>query len=131
MLGPIFDQMLGNYETTVHMPSIFRGQHSSSVFTFDYRNTRSPYIGSGYIDIYFLGELNYGLHRDECTMEPDYMDFINSATFSQLVVSESAASCFMNSWARSHVGKFNLDEDKINLLLETDWIKFNTTAIGT
>lgn len=25
MLGPIFDQMLGNYETTVHMPSIFRG----------------------------------------------------------------------------------------------------------
>jgi len=88
--------MLGNYETTVTLPSIWRGQESESLFTFDYRNTRSPYIGNGYIDMYFLGELNYGVSRDQCTMEPEYMDFVNAATFSQLVISESAASCFMN-----------------------------------
>lgn len=82
MLGPLIDQALGNYEITVNTPSIFRGQDTSSVFSFDYRNTRSPYIGNGYIDVYFLGELNYGVHRDECTIEADYMDFVNSATFS-------------------------------------------------
>ena len=64
MLGPLFDQALGNYEITVNMPSIFRGQHTASTFTFDYRNTRSPWIGNGYIDIFFLGELNHGLNRD-------------------------------------------------------------------
>lgn len=74
--------MLGNYETTVTLPSIWRGQETESLFTFDYRNTRSPYIGNGYIDMYFLGELNYGVSRDQCTMEPEYMDFVNAATFS-------------------------------------------------
>jgi hypothetical protein len=101
------------------------------MFTFDYRNTRSPYIGNGYIDIYFLGELTEDLTRNQCVMEPDYMDFINSATFSQLVVSESAASCFMNTWAGSDIGRFELDEERINLLFETNDLKFNTTAIGT
>lgn len=123
--------MLGNYETTVTLPSIWRGQETQSLFTFDYRNTRNPYIGNGYIDMYFLGELNYGVSRDQCTMEPEYMDFVNSATFSQLVISESAASCFMNSWAKSHIGKFDLTEDKLNMMFETDYIKLNTTAVGT
>jgi len=118
MLGPLMDQALGNYEITVNTPSIFRGQDTSSVFSFDYRNTRSPYIGNGYIDVYFLGELNYGVHRDECKIEADYMDFVNSATFSQLVVSESAASCWMNEWAKSSIAKFDLDDEKVNLILE-------------
>lgn len=99
MLGPLIDQALSNYEITVNMPTIFRGQNTVSTFTFDYRNTMSPYIGDGYIDLFFLGQLNYGIHRDNCKLEADWMDFINSNTFSQLVVSESAASCWMNQWA--------------------------------
>ena len=37
----------------------------------------------------------------------------------------------MNSWAKSHIGKFDLNEEKLNLMFETDNIKFNTTAIAT
>jgi hypothetical protein len=69
--------------------------------------------------------------RDQCTIEPDYMDFLNSETFSQLVISESAASCFMNTWAGSNIGKFDLDEEKINLLFEMDDLKFDTSAISS
>lgn len=129
MLGPLFDQALSNYQMTVNMPSIFRGQHTVSTFTFDYRNTRSPYIGDGFIDIYFLGELNYGIHRDQCQIEADWMDFVNSQTFSQLVISESAASCWMNQWAQSSIGKFDLDEERVNLLFEQNGtIKFSSTS---
>lgn len=63
-------------------------------------------------------------------MDADYMDFVNSATFSQLVVSESAASCWMNQWAASSIGKFDLDDEKVNLILEQDWIKLTTTSIA-
>jgi len=80
MMGPILDKMLGHYVTQVTLPSPFPGQSSEATFDFDFRNTRSPFIGEGYIDLYFLGEL---IHQDEgCVLEPDYMDFINSDTFS-------------------------------------------------
>jgi len=58
------------------------------------------------------------------------MDFVSSSTFSQLVVSESAASCWMNQWAKSSIGKFDLDETRINLLLETDWIKLTSSTMS-
>ena len=111
MGGPLLDDMLNHYQTHVIVPSPFAGQDTSSIFTFDFKNTRSPYIGDGYIDLYFLGELLYrpwgikdgehGSTFEACTLEPDYMSFMNSETFSQLVFSESAASCMLNSFSQA------------------------------
>jgi hypothetical protein len=91
MMGPIADKMLNHYHTEHTIKSPFPGQDTEATFDFDFRNTRSPFIGEGYMDMYILGELTY--ENNTCTLEPDYMDFIHSDTFSQLVISESAASC--------------------------------------
>jgi len=128
MMGPILDKALGHYRTNITLPSPLPGQNTAATFDFDFRNTRSPFIGDGYIDLYFLGEL---LHNDKnCTMEPDYMDFINSDTFSQLVVSESAATCAANTMASSSIGMIDLDTDSLRTLLKLPNFHFNTTTVA-
>jgi len=93
MGGPILDEMLNHYQSHVMVPSPFAGQGTRSIFTFDFKNTRSPYIGDGYIDMYILGELLYrpwgnfddgehGSTFDPCVLEPDFMTFMNSESFS-------------------------------------------------
>lgn len=64
-----------------------------------------------------------------CTIEPEDMDFINSNTFSQLVVSESAATCIANSMAKSRIGRTLLDKDRINKAFKTTGIPFDTTSM--
>jgi len=64
-----------------------------------------------------------------CTIEPDYMDFVNSNTFSQLVISESAASCIANSMANSKIGKTYLDKQAINKAFKTTNLEFDTTSM--
>lgn len=59
MMGPIMDQALNHYSTAVVLQSPFAGQISEAAFNFDFRNTQSPFIGQGYMDMYFLGELTY------------------------------------------------------------------------
>ena len=72
------------------------------------------------MDMYFLGELNYrpsknlnegdhGFNSKKCVLEPDYMSFTNSDTFSQLVVTESAFSCMMNSFSQSPIGRLHMN----------------------
>jgi hypothetical protein len=67
------------------------------------------------MDSYILGELTYkpsgeltktdhGYAAGNCTLEPDVMSFMNSDTFSQLVITESAFSCMMNSFSQSPIG---------------------------
>ena len=107
MMGPVVDKMLGHYKTEITLPSPYPGQNTEATFEFDFRNTKSPYIGDGYIDLFFLGEIIHPGH--ECTIEPDYMDFINSETFSQLVISESAAKCMANTIAASPIGVVHMN----------------------
>jgi hypothetical protein len=94
MLGPIMDEMFNHYRLQLHLPSPLLGQGTVAPFTFDYRSVRSPEIQDGYIDLHILGELYHNNY--ECELQPDPMNFINSAVFSQLVVSESAATCIAN-----------------------------------
>ena len=93
MMGPIMDKALNHYQTGVILRSPFPGQSTEGIFYFDFRNTQSPFIGEGYLDSYFLGELMYNPHPDlkegdhgfnaaACNLEPDYMSFMNSDTFS-------------------------------------------------
>ena len=141
MMGPIMDEALNHYHTRIVLQSPFPGQHSKAAFDFDFRNTQSPFIGAGYMDMYILGELTYkpskhliegehGYTSQVCTLDPDYMSFMNSETFSQLVITESAFSCMMNSISQSPIGRLHLNSETLNQLFETDEIMFNSTTIA-
>jgi hypothetical protein len=49
-------------------------------FSLDYRQTSSPYIGNGFADFYFNGEIGY--KGEGCEIEHDYMDFMSNEVFS-------------------------------------------------
>lgn len=127
MLGPVLDEMLNHYKMEIELVHPLEGQGTYDRFTLDYRNTHSPNIAEGYGDFFFLGELMH--HNHECVIEPDYMDFMNSNTFSQLVISESAASCIANSMANSVIGRTFLDKDRINKAFKTKGLEFDTTSL--
>lgn len=114
------DDFLNHYMFPFTFPSMIRGQNTEDQFILDLRNTQSPYIGNGYIDLYFSGELIYGEH--DCTLVADDLNFRTTCydenqyfcdTASQLVVSESAASCIANNWARSNIGHVFLDSNTV------------------
>ena len=130
MMGPIMDKALNHYHTGVVLMSPFEGQTTKATFDFDFRNTQSPFIGEGYMDSYILGELTYkpnsnlkaGVHgftSSSCTLDPDYMSFMNSDTFSQIVITESAFSCMMNSVSQSPIGQIHLDSHTMNKMFGT------------
>lgn len=80
------------------------------------------------MDLFFLGEL---LHEGAgCELEPDYMDFLNSDTFSQLVVSESVGTCILNTMASSPIGFLDLNTETLSTLLNLDDFIFNSTTIA-
>ena len=58
------------------------------------------------------------------------MDFVNSETFSQLVVSESAAKCMANTMAASPIGFIQLDTVSMRNLLRLNDFKFDTTTVA-
>merc|ERR1711934_1898 len=105
------------------------GQNTWDIFTLDFRNTQSPYIGDGYIDFFLSGELIYA--GNNCTLEADNLEFSASgATMSQLVVSESAASCILNNMARSRLGHITLNSQTISDLWMTPDMKLDSSSLG-
>jgi len=127
MLGPVLDKIFDDYKFSLRLPSPWNGQDSSGRFTFDYRNVKSPYIGDGYIEFYIFGELVHADHR--CALVPDEMTFINSEKFSQFVVSESAATCTLNNFMASPIGRIELNTDKVNQLFYRDDLRLDTDFI--
>lgn len=49
-----------------------------------------------------------------CAYDHDFFDFMDATTFSQLVISETAASCALNNIAKTPVGKLYFNEEKMN-----------------
>ena len=95
-LGPIMTSFLNNYQLNLMVPAYFPGaQDASAMFTIDYRNTIDPYIGEGWIDLFFLGEYIY--EGKGCDLEHDEMDFMGDidTAYSQLMISESAMTCIL------------------------------------
>ena len=58
------------------------------------------------------------------------MGFMNTKTASQLVISESAATCIANSMANSAIGRTFLDKKRINKMFESNDLEFDTTSIA-
>lgn len=67
MAGPILDSFLNHYHFDFYIWSPFKGQDKYSIMSFDYRNTRDPYIGEGFLEFYYVGELAYhSLDNSKC-----------------------------------------------------------------
>lgn len=132
MLGPVMDGFLNHYQFPFAWPSMVRGQNTYDFFTLDFRNVKSPKITEGQVDFFLSGELLY--KGEECSLEPDNLDFIgasNSSAPSQVVISESAASCFANQIAKSKIGKITLDKEKVNKFWGTgNALSFNTSSLS-
>lgn len=92
------------------------GQNEYSLMSFDYRNTRSPYIGDGYIEFYYVGELAKGyLETSRCKMSDiKPMNFMAHETYSQWVISDEAGSCFANALAEASIGTISLTGKKLS-----------------
>jgi len=89
MLGPVIDAFLNHYKWDFYMQSPFVGSEEYTILELDYRNTQTPYIGDGFVNFYFSGELLYD--GTGCPgMEHDYMVFSDKSelgSFSQWAVS--------------------------------------------
>jgi len=129
MMGPVMDSFLNHYMFPFAFPSLVRGQNSWDIFTLDFRNTQSPYIGDGWIDFFISGEMIYG--GEGCTLEPDNIQFSegNKNTMSQLVVSESAATCMANQAAKSHLGQIALNQKTVSDLWAIPGMNFTSTSL--
>jgi hypothetical protein len=130
MLGPVMDGFLNHYKFPFAWPSMVRGQNTWDFFNLDFRNVKSPIISEGQIDFFASGELLY--KGEDCDIEPDNIDFIeDSHTASQIVISESAASCWANQLAKSRIGKVKMDKALNNKFWGTgNQLNFNTTSLA-
>ena len=75
-----------------------------------------------------VGEVMYGYSA--CALEPANFDFMQAEVYSQVVMTESAASCFFNSVAASPIGSFNLNQNKTNMLFNVTDIATDTSAMA-
>jgi hypothetical protein len=129
MAGPVLTTFLNDYKFPLTgIPSPFHGQNTAANFELDYRNTVDPFLGEGWMDTYFLGEILYG--GQGCDLEPDFFDFMDDQEFSQLVISESATTCGLNNIARSPIGKLDLNEQRLNQFFGVNNLKFDTTSFA-
>merc|ERR1711907_596999 len=81
------------------------------------------------IDFFISGEMIYG--GNNCTLEADNLEFsVAGSTMSQIVISESAASCIANNVARSHLGHITLNQQTVKELWGEPDLEFTTTTLG-
>ena len=73
MMGPVMDEFLNHYMFEFSFPTMVRGQWAWDLFTYDFRNTQSPYIGEGYIDLFLHGALVY--EGESCDIVADDLVF--------------------------------------------------------
>ena len=127
MLGPVMDDLLHHYRYEFVFPSLVRGQNTYDVFEVDYRNTWSPQLYDGHIDFFMAGDLFY--NGKGCQLTADFLSFDEGDVDSQIVVSESAATCWANQIAKSNIGHVTFDQDRINAFWGSDGsLGFNTTS---
>jgi len=74
MLEGLIDEYSHGYQKKFWMKSpIVSNDIVDALFNFDYRQVRSPYVGNGYIDFFFMGELEYALGNKQgefCKWDP-------------------------------------------------------------
>lgn len=133
MLGPVMDKYLNHYKYDFSFPSLVRGQDTFDYFQLDFRNVRDPALVENRADFFILGEILY--NGNGCDLNPGnelpFLENQGDLADSQLVISESAASCIANQVAASRIGHIHMDRDKFNKFWGTgNKLDFTTTSFA-
>jgi len=128
MMGPVMDTFLDHYRKTLILPSPLAGQTTYDEFKVDYRNVWNPYIGDGYADFFFAGEWLDNEYNGCEHMVADPMEFSNNA-YSQLVVSDAAATCMMETISKSKIGKLFINKQHLRDLFNDQELEFDSTSV--
>ena len=129
------DSLLNDYRSEFVLESLVKGQTSSDLFEADFRNVRDPKINSDYIDFAITGDFRY--NNTGCALKPDFLEFIepkhkadakiaDRRTYSQIVVSESVATCWANQIAKSNIGLIQINRESLNMFLEYEGFVIGT-----
>lgn len=130
---PLLSAVFNNYRMPFpQMPTPFLGQGNDTRgdFELDWRLTKDPVIADGQMDLFMLGEY-YQKGDDGCgELEVDEFDFLGNTSLSQVVITQAAATCMLNSAAKSPIGQVDLNEERLNKLYNITGLKFNTTSMA-
>lgn len=99
----------------------------------DMRNVRKPYIGDGFMQFFYSGELAWKhLKNNKCKMDPKPMKFHEHSTYSQWVVSDAVATCMANAFAESPIGRVKLNKEYIASMFKDydQALEFDTSSIA-
>lgn len=113
-LGPLIDTYTNQYRFKIWWSSPWPGQYDYDSFHFDGRNVRNPIIHDASIDFFVAGDLIY--EEEGCILDLEELEFKNETgrANSQIVLSESAASCWLNKFANSKIGKVTMTSWKLD-----------------
>jgi hypothetical protein len=107
---PVLTKFLWYYDLFIWLPEGVPGMNEWDYFDMDMRMAQAPQIYNGYMDFFFSGELYYRMSGCSNTFEHgDLLDFQSDADRSQMVISESAATCILNQYFASDLGRFQID----------------------
>lgn len=118
LLGPGMDKWLNNYQLEFRdVESMMAGQDATDSFRFDLRQVRDPIIDDGHADFFMHGAMEIFGDAEYCTLDPDDLVFVedkeSEAYWSQVIMSESMATCFLNKYYSSELGKVHLDSKSV------------------
>ena len=68
VMEPVMTGMMNKYTFELPIESPFIGQRAKSTFKFDFRNTKSPDIQQGYMELAIYGLLTH--NDNSCSMNP-------------------------------------------------------------
>lgn len=114
---------------------------TEALMNFDYRIVRAPFVGDGYIDLFFMGELEYALDNEQgkfCNFYPEAMTWATDydRQDNQIAFSDNAVTCALNNFFRAPMSIVQIDEDRLNKMLSVFYMKeqehmaFSTTSIN-
>jgi hypothetical protein len=119
-LGPLVDTFTNQYQFEFWWWSPWPGQWDYDRFRIDGRNVRDPIIEDGAIDLFLAGDIIYD--GQGCIMEPGELAYEKEedTANSQIVMSESAAACWINQFASSNIGHIVIDSSSLDRFWEAD-----------
>jgi hypothetical protein len=83
MAEPTLTTIMNNYQLPLHLKEAFKGQTGQDDFVIDFRQTMTPFIGEGFIDLMASGELFYnGEGCGEGSIQNNNLHFLNSQDYS-------------------------------------------------
>lgn len=109
-MEPILTYAMNDYKLPFTLPNLLPGQSVASDFELDFRNTYKPFIGNGFMEMWFIGDLLFDGKSCGVNFQEVPMAFIEDDKFTQLVMTESALSCIANSIAASNHGTINWNQ---------------------